>query len=245
MNHLKKKLSAKVITTEDDADADLDDDLIGEGLTEDQLRSLVSGFKGSILYPSVAQPPPRCRNDLLAQRWTDVDFEGKTIRVERALKRARKKFGIRIKPPKTARGKRKIDLDVGTVSMLVAERERHQRIHAGIPDGAEVNLGLIRLPFRPHSLRARLRAPAGHRRRHHAIEVYNPRVAIGSFNEEAARFAAKYRIPAGAGSDAHVAPGLGTVRVRMPDSDGPEEFLEALRQAEIITEPATCSTYRR
>ena len=27
-----------------------------------------------------------------------------------------------------------------------------------------------------------------------AIEVYNPRVAIGSFNEEAARFAAKYRI---------------------------------------------------
>jgi hypothetical protein len=72
-----------------------------------------------------------------------------------------------------------------------------------------------------------------------AIEVYNPRVAIGSFNEEAARFAAKYRIPAGAGSDAHVAPGLGTVRVRMPDFDGPEEFLEALRQAEIITKPGT------
>jgi hypothetical protein len=72
-----------------------------------------------------------------------------------------------------------------------------------------------------------------------AIEVYNPRVAIGSFNEEAARFAAKYRIPAGAGSDAHVAQGLGTVRVRMPDFDGPEEFLEGLRQAEIITKPGT------
>ena len=42
-----------------------------------------------------------------------------------------------------------------------------------------------------------------------AIEVYNPRVAIGSFNEEAQRFAAKYRILAGAGSDSHVAPGLG------------------------------------
>ena len=47
-----------------------------------------------------------------------------------------------------------------------------------------------------------------------AIEVYNPRVAIGSFNEEAARFAAKYRILAGAGSDAHVAQGLGSVRDR-------------------------------
>ena len=54
-----------------------------------------------------------------------------------------------------------------------------------------------------------------------AIEVYNPRVAIGSFNEEAARFAAKYRISAGAGSDAHVAQGLGSVRVRMRDFDGP------------------------
>ena len=59
------------------------------------------------------------------------------------------------------------------------------------------------------------------------LEIYNPRVAIGSFNEEAERFAAKYRILAAAGSDSHVAQGLGSVRVRMPDFDGPEEFLEA------------------
>jgi glycosyltransferase involved in cell wall biosynthesis len=72
-----------------------------------------------------------------------------------------------------------------------------------------------------------------------AIEVYNPRVAIGSFNEEAARFAAKYRILAGAGSDAHVTQGLGSVRVRMPDFDGPDEFLEALREAEIVTKPSS------
>ncbi len=72
-----------------------------------------------------------------------------------------------------------------------------------------------------------------------AIEVYNPRVAIGSFNEEAARFAAKYRILAGAGSDSHVAPGLGSVRVRMHDFDGPQEFLESLRTAEITTKPSS------
>jgi glycosyltransferase involved in cell wall biosynthesis len=72
-----------------------------------------------------------------------------------------------------------------------------------------------------------------------AIEVYNPRVAIGAFNEEAARFAAKYRILAGAGSDAHVAQGLGSVRVRMPDFDGPEEFLAALADAEILTKPSS------
>ena len=72
-----------------------------------------------------------------------------------------------------------------------------------------------------------------------AIEVFNPRVAIPAFNEEAARFAAKYRIPAGAGSDSHVAQGLGSVRVRMRDFDGPQEFLQSLREAEILTRPSS------
>ena len=65
------------------------------------------------------------------------------------------------------------------------------------------------------------------------LEVFNPRVAITSFNEEAERFAAKYRIIPAAGSDSHVAQGLGSVRVRVPEFQGPEEFLEAMRQAEI------------
>ncbi|HUB76994.1 MAG TPA: glycosyltransferase [Solirubrobacteraceae bacterium] len=72
-----------------------------------------------------------------------------------------------------------------------------------------------------------------------AIEVFNPRVAISSFNDEAQRFAAKYRLVAGAGSDAHVAAGLGSVRVRMRDFDGPSEFLESLREAEIVTRPTS------
>jgi len=72
-----------------------------------------------------------------------------------------------------------------------------------------------------------------------ALEVYNPRVAIGAFNEEAARFAAKYRITAGAGSDSHVAQGLGSVRIRMRDFDGPREFLQSLRDAEILSRPSS------
>ncbi|HVC85401.1 MAG TPA: PHP domain-containing protein [Solirubrobacteraceae bacterium] len=72
-----------------------------------------------------------------------------------------------------------------------------------------------------------------------AIEIFNPRVAIGSFNEEAVRFAGKYRLTAGAGSDSHVAAGLGSVRVRMRDFDGPQEFLESLRDAEIHTKPTS------
>jgi predicted metal-dependent phosphoesterase TrpH len=72
-----------------------------------------------------------------------------------------------------------------------------------------------------------------------AIEVFNPRVAIGAFNDEAVRFAAKYRIVAGAGSDSHVAQGLGSVRIRMRDFDGPAEFLQSLRDADITTRPSS------
>ena len=72
-----------------------------------------------------------------------------------------------------------------------------------------------------------------------AIEIFNPRVAISEFNDEALRFAAKYRIPAGAGSDAHVPQGLGSVRIRMREFNGPQEFLESLRDADIVRNPAS------
>jgi predicted metal-dependent phosphoesterase TrpH len=65
------------------------------------------------------------------------------------------------------------------------------------------------------------------------LEVFNPRVALTSFNEEAERFASKYRIVPGAGSDGHVAQALGSVRMRIHDFDGPAEFLEAMRDADI------------
>jgi predicted metal-dependent phosphoesterase TrpH/glycosyltransferase involved in cell wall biosynthesis len=66
------------------------------------------------------------------------------------------------------------------------------------------------------------------------LEVFNPRIAFSAFNEEAERFAAKYRIVPGAGSDSHVTQGLGSVRIRVSEFEGPEEFLEAMRDADII-----------
>ena len=66
------------------------------------------------------------------------------------------------------------------------------------------------------------------------LEVFNPRVAFSSFNEEAVRFARKYAIVPGAGSDSHVAQGLGSVKIRLRDFDGPEEFLESMRDADIV-----------
>lgn len=71
------------------------------------------------------------------------------------------------------------------------------------------------------------------------LEIFNPRVAFSTFNEEAERFAAKYRIVAGAGSDSHVPQGLGSVKIRMRDFDGPREFLQSLREADIIRRPTS------
>jgi hypothetical protein len=69
------------------------------------------------------------------------------------------------------------------------------------------------------------------------LEVYNARLLRESFNDEALRFARKYRLLQGAGSDAHVLQGVGTGALRMRLFDGPEEFLLSLRRAEVLRRP--------
>jgi predicted metal-dependent phosphoesterase TrpH len=69
------------------------------------------------------------------------------------------------------------------------------------------------------------------------FEVYNARLLRDSFNDEALRFARKYRLLQAAGSDAHVLQGVGTGAVRMRRFEGPEEFLLSLRSAEILRRP--------
>jgi integrase len=122
-------------------------DDIGEGVTDTELATLVAGFATSNLYPVVvlAAATGARRGELLAFRWTDLDVVKKTLKVERALEQTAK-FGLRLKPPKTRRGKRVIDLDQAAVDLLLRERGRHQRIMAGVPDGVDVDLSLIKLP---------------------------------------------------------------------------------------------------
>ena len=69
------------------------------------------------------------------------------------------------------------------------------------------------------------------------FEVYNARLLRDAFNDEALRFARKYNLTMGAGSDAHVLQGVGTGLVRMRAFEGPEEFLLNLRSAEILRRP--------
>jgi hypothetical protein len=69
------------------------------------------------------------------------------------------------------------------------------------------------------------------------LEVYNARLIFEAYNDEALRFARKYNLTMGAGSDAHVLQGVGTGVVRMRRFDGAEEFLISLRSAEIVRRP--------
>jgi predicted metal-dependent phosphoesterase TrpH/glycosyltransferase involved in cell wall biosynthesis len=69
------------------------------------------------------------------------------------------------------------------------------------------------------------------------LEVYNARLLFEGYNVEAYRFARKYNLTAGAGSDAHVLPGVGTGAVRLRRFNGPEEFLVALHSAEVLRRP--------
>jgi predicted metal-dependent phosphoesterase TrpH len=69
------------------------------------------------------------------------------------------------------------------------------------------------------------------------FEVYNARLLFETYNDEALRFARKYNLTMGAGSDAHVLPGLGTGVVRMRAFRTPEEFLISLRTAQVLRRP--------
>lgn len=120
----------------------------GLALDETDLATLVTGFRTSpTMYAPVAidAATGARRNELLAFRWIDFDPDKKALKVERALE-VTKKFGVRYKPPKTWRGRRTIALDDGSVRILLGERQRHLRIMAGVPDGVDVDLSLVRLP---------------------------------------------------------------------------------------------------
>jgi len=69
------------------------------------------------------------------------------------------------------------------------------------------------------------------------FEVYNARLLFEAYNDEALRFARKYNLTMGAGSDAHVLQGVGTGAVRMRAFEGPEEFLLSLRSAQVLRRP--------
>jgi integrase len=120
---------------------------IGTALDATQLQELVTAFKGSALFPIVATAARTGarRSEILALRVCDLDPTEKTLRIERAVEDT-KRYGVRFKGPKSERGKRTIKIDDDLIALLLGEKARLQRLQEGLPDGADVDLSLIKLP---------------------------------------------------------------------------------------------------
>jgi integrase len=147
---LKSAVKKKLITSNPVADAEAPfpgESDHGMALDEDQLRKLLDGFRPSVLFPIVAVLAftGARRGEVLALRWTDLDVEKKTLRIERAVEQTAK-YDLAIKGPKTERGKRTITIDDDLIALLCGEREKLLRLQAGVPDGAAVDLTLMKLP---------------------------------------------------------------------------------------------------
>jgi integrase len=119
----------------------------GIALDDHELAKLVSAFRKSGLFAAVATiaSTGMRRNEALALRWTDLDIANKTLRIERAWESISGRR-MALKPPKTERGKRTIGLSDDIIALLLREKERLQRLSAGIQDGAEADMALIKLP---------------------------------------------------------------------------------------------------
>jgi len=99
--------------------------------------------------------------------------------------------------------------------------------------------GLVYLPH-PFDRRHAIPDPATlhrHLAEIDVFEVYNARLLFETYNDEALRFARKYNLTMGAGSDAHVLPGVGTGAMSMRTFRTAEEFMISLHSAQILRRP--------
>lgn len=87
-------------------------------LTPDELMKLFDACKNSIYGPAIelAGRTGMRRGEILALKFRDVDFDKKTISINRALAETEK--GIVVKDPKTKRSRRLISIDDETVALL-------------------------------------------------------------------------------------------------------------------------------
>jgi integrase len=116
-------------------------------LDDRELGRLVEAFKGSSLFELVAMAAASGmrRNEILALRWPDIDFTTGIVSVRHSVEDS-KTHGRRLATPKSKRSRRSFQLDAGMLSLLKGVKERQQRIVAGVPDGTDVDVSMIKLP---------------------------------------------------------------------------------------------------
>jgi integrase len=106
-----------------------------EILTGDQVTDVLAKLDGHNLFPivSLALATGMRRGELLGLQWGEVDLDAGTLRVERSLEET--KSGLRLKPPKSRRGRRNISLPAEAVAMLRDHRVRQMKIRLALGMG--------------------------------------------------------------------------------------------------------------
>lgn len=122
-----------------------------------EIPQMFAALRGRPFYPLavVALGTGMRRGELCALRWQDVDLERGVISVERSLEQTR--AGLRIKSPKSIRGKRAISLAPAVVTELRAhwKAQQEQRLSLGLgksPAEALVFGNYDGTPYKPDQL---------------------------------------------------------------------------------------------
>jgi integrase len=120
----------------------------------DRIGDLLKGLRSAAIYPlgALALATGMRRGELLALRWSDVDFDRSLLRVERSLETT--KQSLRFKSPKTRHGRRTITLPASAVTELRRQwkTQQEQRLALGIgkaPGDALVFANYAREPLSP------------------------------------------------------------------------------------------------
>jgi integrase len=104
-------------------------------LQPDKARALLDRLHGQPLYllASLGLATGLRRSEMLALRWQDVDLDAGRLTVERALEQTTA-HGIRVKGPKTRKGRRTISLPAHTVAELQTHwrAQQEQRLALGM-----------------------------------------------------------------------------------------------------------------
>ncbi|MCK5623472.1 MAG: site-specific integrase [Alphaproteobacteria bacterium] len=112
-------------------------------LTDGQIADMLEKIEGLSLYPIVALAigTGARRGEIAALRWSDIDLDAATVRIERSLEQTAS--GLRVKDPKTKAGRRTVSLPKVTVEAIRVHRRQQLELRlavgAGqIPDDAPV-----------------------------------------------------------------------------------------------------------
>ena len=100
-----------------------------KALERNEIKALFRSMKENPLLAMVvvATGTGARRGELLALKWSDVDFSKRTLCISKALEETAK-FGVRIKPPKNESSRRTIVIDEGLCQILKAHRNRQEEL---------------------------------------------------------------------------------------------------------------------